>query len=51
MQEVETYGPMFEHWLGLKPWDLERMTLDQVAHRLSWLKRREEESRGVSDVG
>jgi len=40
---------MFEHWLGLKPWDLERMTRAQVAHRLAWLKRNTE--RGESADG
>jgi hypothetical protein len=32
------YGPLFEHLLGLKPWDLDRMDRDQVALRLQWLK-------------
>jgi hypothetical protein len=36
------YGPLFEHLLGLKPWDLERMTRAQVTWRLDWLKRQRE---------
>ena len=36
------YGPLFEHLLGLKPWDLERMTRAQVEFRLAWLKRQRE---------
>lgn len=38
VQEVEAYGPLFEHWLNLKPWDLERMTRSQVEQRLEWIK-------------
>jgi hypothetical protein len=40
------YGPLFEHWLGLKPWDLERMTLSQVTGRLAWIKNQVESGRG-----
>ena len=42
------YGPLFEHWLGLRPWDLDRMTRAQVTQRLEWLKEAQRE-RGVSD--
>lgn len=41
------YGPLFEHLLGLKPWDLERMSRAQVAHRLAWVKKNVESARGV----
>jgi hypothetical protein len=29
---------LFEHWLNLKPWDLERMSMSQVFERLEWVK-------------
>lgn len=38
VEEVEVYGPLFEHLLGLKPWDLERMSTRDVVLRLEWLK-------------
>lgn len=40
MQEVRILGPLFEHYLNLKPWDLERMTLEDVVIRLDWIKHR-----------
>jgi hypothetical protein len=45
---------LFEHWLNLKPWDLERMTVRQVQFRLWWIKqekkRREQEPEVDLDV-
>lgn len=38
VQEVAEYGPLFEHLLNLKPWDLERMSTDDVQLRLAWIK-------------
>lgn len=32
------YGPWFEHFLNLKPWDLERMSTEGVVARLIWVK-------------
>jgi hypothetical protein len=43
------YGPLFEHKLGLKPWDLERMTRAQVAYRLAWLKQDRDAGRELAD--
>jgi len=34
------YGPWFENLLGLKPWDLARMSTSDVALRLAWVKNR-----------
>lgn len=32
--------PLFEHWLHLHPWDLERLTRAEVAQRLHWVQER-----------
>lgn len=46
MQEVRSYGPLFEHLLNLKPWDLERMSTEDVLIRLEWIKAYQQNSRG-----
>jgi len=46
---VGCYGPWFEHLLGLKPWDLERMSTDDVALRLVWVKSYLNREEGIGD--
>jgi hypothetical protein len=50
VQEVEIYGPLFEHWLGLKPWDLDRLSRAQVEYRLAWLKQHRDRTSGIGEV-
>lgn len=44
------YGPWFEHLLGLKPWDLERLTTAQVVDRLIWVKDQLEQTRQLDSA-
>jgi len=51
VREVELNGPWFEHLLGLKPWDLERMSTYDVALRLAWVKRAKEQLQSAGGGG
>jgi hypothetical protein len=42
---------MFEHLLGLKPWDLERMTTAAVMNRLEWIKDYQRQMKQANDGG